>query len=189
MRSSSETFGGFEQSAAGGPHAFTLPETLATLAVVAVVASLMLSAISRSNAQARQLNCQVHLRQVHVGFRLFTIHNNRCLPDTRKSNMSWERSIEPYLEQSRVVFGCPADNELFPATGSSYDWRDTGDPLTTLAGARLADVERTSAVFAFDALPGWHLPDRMNVVCVNGSVVSMAQCEGLADLLVAVRRK
>ncbi len=189
MRSSGETFGGFERRTANEPRAFTLPETLATMAVIAIVASLMLSAITRSNAHARQLDCQVHLRQVYIGFRLFTIHNNRCLPDTRKSNLSWERSIEPYLEQSRVVFGCPADNELLPATGSSYDWRDTGDPLTTLAGARLADVERTSAVFVFDALPGWHLPDRMNVVCVNGSVMSMFQCDGLADLLVAVRRR
>ena len=51
----------------------------------------------------------------------------------------------------RDNFVCPADNELAPIVGSSYDWRDTADASTTLAGRVITDCGRPSLIIAFEA--------------------------------------
>ena len=76
---------------------------------------------------------------------------------------------------------CPGDEEIYPAVGSSYDWRDTGNPDTTLAG-RLITKARSDAVLAFETLPGWHNLRQMNAVRVDGSALVMESRECLKDL-------
>lgn len=77
------------------------------------------------------------------------------------------------LKYARGSFACEADTELFPAVGSSYDWRDTGRPATTLAGKSTAEITRPDAVLVFEALPGWHARRKINVARVDGSATTM----------------
>lgn len=91
----------------------------------------------------------------------------------------------PYMSQS-MTFACPADSEIFPSVGSSYDWRDTPDPLTTLAGRKMTDA-RSDAVLAFETLPGWHGRHLMNALLVSGAVLVVNDESCLADLHVPVR--
>jgi len=70
------------------------------------------------------------------------------------------------------IFRCPADDELYPAVGSSYDWRDTADPVTTLAGQSIESVIRSDAVLVFESLPGWHDKGTMNAAMLAPSASS-----------------
>jgi hypothetical protein len=85
-----------------------------------------------------------------------------------------------------MVFACPSDDEVFPSVGSSYDWRDTADPLTTLAGRPITQPIRADAVLAFESLPGWHQRHWMNALLVNGSAQTMNDDVCLGDLEVPV---
>jgi hypothetical protein len=82
----------------------------------------------------------------------------------------------------RRIFHCPSDSELFSQLGSSYDWRDTGDPATTLANRNLSQIVRNDAVMAFDALPGWHMVNRVQVVRIDGSTELMNQKDYYLDM-------
>jgi len=85
-----------------------------------------------------------------------------------------------------AAFACPADSEIFPEVGSSYDWRDTPNPITTLAGRSVSAVSRSTAVLAFDTLPGWHEKHFMNAIRVDGSAEEMREEDCLGDLRVPV---
>jgi hypothetical protein len=109
------------------------------------------------------------------------------LPAPYEAQVSWEQLLRPYLPGAEV-FRCPADDEVFPSIGSSYDWRDTGRDDTTLAGHAITDTSRTEAALAYEALPGWHHKGRINVVFLNGSAVSMVEEAYLEEVQSPLRR-
>lgn len=142
--------------------------------------------VGRSRASAQSVVCLSQLRQIGAAFFQYAADNDKRLPDPFEVQISWEELLSKYLPD-RNYFHCPADNELFPSVGSSYDWRDTGRPETTLAGRPMTDTNRPDPVLAFEALPGWHVKGRMNAVTLSGACASMDQEECLEDLQQPVR--
>ena len=108
------------------------------------------------------------------------------LPDPFVNQKSWEASLDGYL-LAKGIFLCPDDREVAPATGSIYDWRDTGDAKTTVAGQNLWSITRGNAVFIFDALPGWHAPHHINAVDIDGTARDWGEVECFNDLGKPVR--
>ena len=56
-----------------GRAGFTLIELLVVLSILAILGSLLLSAISRSKAKAYSTVCKSNLRQIGIGLAMFTI--------------------------------------------------------------------------------------------------------------------
>ncbi|HEV8604719.1 MAG TPA: prepilin-type N-terminal cleavage/methylation domain-containing protein [Tepidisphaeraceae bacterium] len=159
--------------------AFTLVELLVVVAIIAILIALLLGVLGRARASASALACCSNLRQIGVAFHVYATDNGGRLPEPALSGISWETALR--AQQGAQWFRCPADEEVFPAVGSSYDWRDTGDPETTLAG-RVITKARSDAVLAFETLPGWHSKHQMNAVRVDGSAVVMDEADCLGDL-------
>ena len=157
---------------------FTLVELLVVIAILAILLSLILAALSKARASASAVACCANLRQIGVAFHVYAGDNLGRLPDPGESGISWETAIRFCTPN---VLHCPADDEVFPSVGSSYDWRDTGDPDTTLAGRTITKA-RSDAVLAFETLPGWHNRKKMNAVRVDGSALVMEEKECLGDL-------
>jgi prepilin-type N-terminal cleavage/methylation domain-containing protein len=158
-----------------------LIELILTLSIISLLLSLLVPTIMRARAVSDGVNCLSNLRQIGFAFSLYTLDNGSKLPAPGDNGTPWEYSLHRYLPQPRI-FECPADTEIGPVVGSSYDWRDTGDPVTTLAGKPLLAAHRGHLVLAFEALPGWHMPKRVNAAWTDGSVHTMDDDEFFSDL-------
>jgi type II secretory pathway pseudopilin PulG len=164
---------------------FSVLDLLVVVAIIVVISSLILTSIARGRLVANSARCLSNLHTISSAFSQYALDNEMVYPAPTVVNKSWESMLQPYVQQT-VIFSCPSDAEIFPSVGSSYDWRDTSVAATTLAGQPLARIARGTAVLAFETLPGWHAPNRMNAIMVNGTGLVMTDDECLTDLSLPV---
>jgi hypothetical protein len=155
-------------------------DVMVTLTITTVLMAALMPALSKSRGAGDKVACMWNLRQIGVGFALYAADNHYRLPDPASTQKPWETMLRKYTTPQ--TYRCTADQELFEAVGSSYDWRDTTNPKTTLAGRLVQDVRREGCVLAFEALPGWHQKAKINVVRVDTSTTTMEQQEFFREL-------
>jgi hypothetical protein len=163
----------------------TLAELFIALTILMVLAGMLIVIVKRVRSSASVVSCLSNLRTLGEGFRLYAVDHGGRLPDPVEANTSWEEMIARYIGEPDA-FRCPADKEVFPVVGSSYDWRDAGGLEGSMAGRTITDV-RGDAVLAFETLPGWHQAKRMNAVFADGSSRALLEDECLADVLRPVK--
>ena len=152
--------------APNGRGGFTLVELLVVLTVIALLAALLLPALSRSKHSARATQCLNQMRQLGVAVRLYVDENGDSFPRSQHSafangELPWERSVAPMLGSSTVnwtnlllgLYHCPVDTRSKPWSyglnvyyelGAGDDY--TGKPQTW---RHLAQVPHPSATVLF----------------------------------------
>jgi type II secretory pathway pseudopilin PulG len=173
----------FPRSAARG---FTQLELLVVVGILVVLAGILVPVAAKVRRTAHSVNCISNLRQINFAFQRHAMDQGGRLPDPLAADKPWEGLLLSYVGASGV-YRCPADDELANVLGSSYDWRDTGDPATTLAGALLSDA-KSDTVIVYDSLPGWHAINKMNAARGDGSALSMDAAECLTNLMTPLRK-
>jgi prepilin-type N-terminal cleavage/methylation domain-containing protein/prepilin-type processing-associated H-X9-DG protein len=96
-----------DRSPAHRVAAFTLIETLVSVAVIAVLASLIVPMATNGIKRAQESGCLNNLRQIGVATELFTQEYNGYMPDLNW----WAGELLPYVNETsreKNIFWCPA---------------------------------------------------------------------------------
>jgi prepilin-type processing-associated H-X9-DG protein/prepilin-type N-terminal cleavage/methylation domain-containing protein len=144
---------------------FTLIELLVVIAIIALLAALLLPALSRAKGSAKAAQCGSQMRQIGLATRLYADDHDDLFPRSQHSananNMyPWERAVAPYLGGKdvgattltnllRSLYHCPADlrtglplsyglNVYFELEGPNY-----------LSCHRTAQVPKAAATIAY----------------------------------------
>ncbi len=160
---------------------------MASVSIVSLLLAMLVPTIMKARSVSDGVNCLSNLRQIGFGFMLYSTDNGNRLPAPGEIGTPWEYSLRRYLPNPKL-YTCPSDQELGPVIGSSFDWRDTGVTTTTLAGKPLYGPYRPHLALAFEALPGWHLPGKINVARLDMSVEPMKSDEFFNDLDTPIAR-
>ncbi len=93
-----------------GPHrAFTLIELLVVVGIIGILASLLLSTLSRAKNKAKQIQCQSRLRQLCLSSEMYRMDNRQ-----RFMAWWWEYHLAPYAP-SELVRHVPGVDSRFYA--------------------------------------------------------------------------
>lgn len=87
---------------------FTLIELLVVIAIIAILAALLMPALSGAKAKSRQISCVNNLRQVAVAATLYAGDWEDQLPPRRRTTSTWPFRLKPFFVDWRLIT-CPND--------------------------------------------------------------------------------
>ena len=103
-------------------RAFTLIELLVVIAIIAILAAMLLPALSSAKQKAWSTSCNSNLHQIGLGMRMFADDNGEFYPesggdipwgatDSATGKASWLEQIFSYAGSTNV-FNCPGNVQL-----------------------------------------------------------------------------
>jgi prepilin-type N-terminal cleavage/methylation domain-containing protein/prepilin-type processing-associated H-X9-DG protein len=174
------------------PAAFTLVELLVVISIIALLAGLILSALSSAKASSRSTACISNLHQIGIALQIYVDANDNRLPVMRDASTDTNSpQITPLPTMNMVlptelgnmnVLRCPSDQKgIFEATGSSYSWN------SLLNGEKADGLTAMGMNFNPHAIPVFYDKEGFHAALGSGKGVNYLYADGHIKNLLTIQ--
>ncbi len=101
--------------------AFTLVELLVVIAIIAILAAMLMPALTKAQEMARTASCKSNLAQIGITSTLYINDNNDWTVTAYRYNKFWFSVMNTYYATGNNLFKCPSEpNFSFSAQKVNY---------------------------------------------------------------------
>jgi prepilin-type N-terminal cleavage/methylation domain-containing protein/prepilin-type processing-associated H-X9-DG protein len=142
-------------------NGFTLIELLVVIAIIAILAAMLLPALSSAKQKAWTTSCNSNLHQIGLGMRMFADDNNESYPQSGTTiywgntdipppagsgKPSWLEQVFPYVGNTNV-YNCPGNVQLAGNLRGPFNYFNGCNAAYVAAGGQYAAVRGNAILF------------------------------------------
>lgn len=143
-------------------QAFTLIELLVVIAIIAILAALLMPALSSAKQKAWTTSCNSNLHQIGLGMRMFADDNNEFYPESGSTirwgsidltasplgsgKLGWTEQIYPYVGNTNA-YNCPGNVQLATSLQGPFNYFNGCNAAYVANGGQFGPVKSTLISF------------------------------------------